>query len=263
VSALGLTVAISVSDPPESELVERGLDAPHLRHAFVEVARQILAAGGSLAYGGDLRKGGFTETLAALVRTYSEVAQSRRDRVRFYFAAPNWRDLSDADVAELQNEARIERIGAPEGAPAAVAYTLMRERMSAACDVRLVLGGRLNGQSGRWPGVVEEAYLALRDRRPLFVLGGAGGAADRIAAALRGEWPEELTSEYQRERTPAYAELAESGIGVDEEELVAAFKGADPANGLDAEENAELMATPDLDLMAALTMRGLWTLATG
>jgi len=83
-SAFDGIAAISISDPPDRELAQRGLSADHLRHAFVELARQILAAGGSLAYGGDLRSGGYTETLLALLRTYSRpdrpARRSRRPR---------------------------------------------------------------------------------------------------------------------------------------------------------------------------------------
>ncbi|HEY1964991.1 MAG TPA: hypothetical protein VGG59_08670, partial [Acidobacteriaceae bacterium] len=51
-----LTVGLSVSEPDEQELVRLGLDEIHVRHAFIEIARHILARGWSLAYGGDLRR---------------------------------------------------------------------------------------------------------------------------------------------------------------------------------------------------------------
>jgi hypothetical protein len=265
-SDLEALVAISVSDPPDRDLEQRGLAPEHVRHAFVEMARQVLAAGGSLAYGGDLRAGGYTETLTALLRTYSRADRPAVGRVRQYLAWPVWKPMSASDGAALAVVATSVRVAPPvpappDGAPSrAAAFTAMRKLMSQESQVRIVLGGRVDGQSGRWPGVVEEAYLAVRDGKPLFVLGGAGGAAARVAEAVQGEWPAELTSEYQREHTPVHAELDGAGVGIEEDELRRTLQGANLANGLGEEDNRELMTTRDLDLMIALTMRGLWTI---
>jgi len=38
---------------------------------FIEIARHILAAGGKLVYGGDLRENGFTEILSELSYQYA------------------------------------------------------------------------------------------------------------------------------------------------------------------------------------------------
>ena len=38
----------------------------------------------------------------------------------------------------------------------------MRQQMIESCDALLALGGRRTGYLGKYPGIVEEAYLALR-----------------------------------------------------------------------------------------------------
>jgi hypothetical protein len=139
--------------------------------------------------------------------------------------------------------------------------TAMRELMAAEADARVLLGGRIAGQQGRWPGIVEEAYLALRAGQPLYVAGGLGGAAARVAEALRGSWPEVLTDAFQRSHTEAAARLIEAGPGVTEEDLRATLVGAALGNGLGGEENEQLLQTADLDVIVALIMRGLGNVA--
>ena len=259
-------VGISVSDPGEEELRARGLTDDHVRHAFVEIARQLLSAGASLAYGGDLRHGGYTQVLIALLRTYSRADRPPKDRIHQYLARPVWQELSPAHDAELSILTTPIRVPGVENGRAgdrvsrAADFTAMRERMAAQTDARIAIGGRLAGQQGRWPGVVEEAYLAIRARGSLFVAGGLGGGASRLASALRGDWPIELTMDYQRAHTDGYDELLAANAGVSDDELRGALEDAELRNGLDEDENALLLHTVDLDRMVALILRGLSTL---
>ena len=66
-------------------------------------------------------------------------------------------------------------------------YTAMREQMNADIQARVLLGGRIEGTTGPWPGLVEEAWLALKAQKAVFLLGGFGGATrDVIGCASRG-----------------------------------------------------------------------------
>ena len=49
VSRGDLIVGISVSEPTDEELINLGLSELHLRHAFTETVRHVLAAGWSVA----------------------------------------------------------------------------------------------------------------------------------------------------------------------------------------------------------------------
>jgi hypothetical protein len=53
----------------------------------------------------------------------------------------------------------------------------LREELADLCDVRVCLGGKLAGFSGKMPGIVEEALGALRKGRPVFTSGIFGGAS--------------------------------------------------------------------------------------
>jgi SLOG-like protein len=254
------TVAISVSEPGAAELEARGLIDAHVEHTFVETARQILAAGGSLAYAGDLRGGGFTEILVALLRTYSREDRPAKDRVRLFLGRPVWEPMTAEQAAALTPLlTRVRVPGAETDATGrardALDYSAMRAAQVAATDARVLIGGRVSGQTGRWPGVAEEAFQSIRAGQAVFIAGGLGGAADRVARAVQGDWPEELTEAYQREHTPG----SESLEAISESELRTVLEGADLRNGLSGDENATLFRTADLDLMVSLILRGLAT----
>jgi hypothetical protein len=264
-NTLDATIGISVSEPGEQELAERGLMEEHIRHGFIEIARQILAAGGSLAYGGDLRAQGYTQTLIALLRTYSRADRPANARINQFLARPVWERLSPIDARHLNvymTPTFIHGVGeeSHDRAGRARDFTAMREAMTKETQARVVIGGRLAGQQGRWPGIVEEAFLAILAGQPLFVCGGFGGAAARVAAAIHGDWPPELSTDFQVASTAGYDELLAAGVGPDDGELRRVLTGAALQNGLDPPDNEALLRTTDLDLMVALILRGLTAL---
>lgn len=176
ISPISVTVAISVSEPDVNELIRLGLSELHVRNAFIEIVRHILARGSSIAYGGDLRKAGYTEALFDLVRTYELKDRTGPERVFSYLAWPNWEQLTPGDRAALANVATINQVERPSGAPdlppdrdlwtaeqllwGSQALTAMRQQMTAKVDARVILGGRLEGQQGLYPG-----YLKRRSSR--------------------------------------------------------------------------------------------------
>jgi hypothetical protein len=129
-----------------------------------------------------------------------------------------------------------------------------------------VLGGQLSGYKGKMPGLAEEVYLAMRERKPVFLLGGFGGCAHAIIEALCGGTPRELTTEYRRS-LPGYADMAacyrqplpEGEVGPDFD-LVDFFQRAGLAglrNGLDEKENRRLFETVYADEMGLLLLKGI------
>ena len=279
-SAKLLLVGLSVSEPDQRELVRLGLDEIHVRHAFIEIARHILARGWSIAYGGDLRKSGYTEALFDLVRTYNRADLSGPDRVYSYLAWPNWCDLLTSQRADLANVATIKEVARPEGAPESLpaipergpgellwnslALSQMRAQMDSDIGARVLLGGRVSGQQGLYPGIAEEAALALRSHTPLYVAGGFGGCAQLVASSLGGARPAEMSLEYQLEHTPRYPELVSAAVAAGNGPAfadlldtfnAAGFKGLD--NGLGESENQRLMQADDVDEIVALVVQGL------
>lgn len=147
--------------------------------------------------------------------------------------------------------------------------TKLREDSVAATSARVALGGKLHGYGGVLPGVAEEALLTLRADKPLYLLGGFGGASRAVLDVLRGGHRDEFTSAwcesnvdgwrtlvaaYDDNGTPALLpetmadELRDRGAGG----LAAAL-----ANGLPDAENDELEATTDTRRAVELVLRGL------
>ena len=78
---------------------------------------------------------------------------------------------------------------------------------------RILLGGSVDAYTGFLPGIFEEALVTLQHSRPLYVLGGFGGAAEvlgRTMLATGSDRPPELTLAWHKERNAALAKLLES-----------------------------------------------------
>ena len=275
-----IVVGISVSEPSADDLVRLGLSELHVRHAFIEIVRHILARGWSIAHGGDLRVAGYTEALFDLVRTYDRRDLSGPDRIFSYLAWPVWLEMTMEQRAALANVATIKMTKRPEGAPEtlrpyaerqadellwnSLALTTMRIAMNSEIHARVVLGGRISGQQGLCPGVVEESVLALDSSVPLYVAGGFGGCGRVIASSLGGSRPIEMSVDYQLEHTSRYGDLLNEAISVgqapDFTAMLDTFNAAGAGglhNGLDSDDNRRLFTTDDVDVVVALVLRGL------
>ena len=260
------TFGVSISESPD--LAALGLGPGHLREAMAEIAIQLLASGGDLAYGGDLRTGGFTELLLELVPRYQRPDDpDKTKRVINYFAWPVHIQWSLDELRELEEDLRdvatVVLIG-PDGErlrmeerqvlaardPGHEAWkaglTAMRRIMGADTDGRIVLGGRVDGYKGCMPGIAEEALLSLQAKQPLFLLGGFGGCARDIAETLG------LLDPWAGSRT------AWPSRGNFERWTV-----SDIQNGLTPKENRILAGTPYIDEILVLVRRGIHRLRNG
>jgi len=205
------------------------------------------------------------------------------DAIHSYLAWPIHLDLDATQRARLKNTACFHPIEPPANLgmdPAtkvppttpenrvawARSLTAMRERMNAEIHARLLLGGQARGL-GKYPGLAEEALLALRAGKPVYLIGAFGGCAEAIIEALRGNKPAAFTLDYQAAETVSRAaielynsQLAPGGEPIDYKALIAEFGGFSIAglnNGLDAAENECLLTTVNLPEMIALVLRGL------
>lgn len=273
-------VGVSISEPPVDEMIRLGISELHVRHAFIEVVRHILARGWSIAYGGDLRAAGYTDALFDLVRTYDRRGFTGPERVFSYLAWPIWLDLPASKRADLANVATIFESSRPDGSPRSLpelndrepedllwnslALTKMREEMNGDIDARVVLGGRVFGQQGLMPGAFEEAMMALQSGVPLYLAGGFGGCSQLLATAVRGSQPVEMTLDYQLRHTERYPQLFDAATAADRapsfDRLIESFVTAGVEglnNGLDVAENSRLFVTDDVDEVVSLILRGL------
>lgn len=147
--------------------------------------------------------------------------------------------------------------------------TVMRERITTLSQARLVIGGKLAGFSGLVPGVVEEAWLSLKRKQPMYVAGGFGGAARAVSDRLQGIARVEFSEGWARQSIPDYeaAQALYAQHGGDFHSM--AQMGADIAahgslglapalnNGLAEAENRELMHCTHPQRIASLMLIGM------
>ena len=292
-----LLVALSISEA--EDLPRFGLRKSHLDDVLLEISRYLLVAGVRLAYGGHLGSAGYTVRLADLL--YDPIIEQLRGAPAPGAAHPAelvsylaWPIAGTAaDIARLQALVEVRRCARPAGLdetvdPSFVAtpatdipvdspmrrfawargLTLRRQRQTDEVAARVVVGGRLgpagDGYRGRMPGVLEEALLAIRAERPIYLVGAFGGCARLVFDALEGVSRPELQWDHQRvvPHSEALRTLYQQrGEAWDEYEAVAAElkdRGlAGIENGLTAEENRELASTRSAERIVELMLRGL------
>ena len=290
-----VTIGLSISNSPD--LIECGMGNSHLNDAMLELARYFLAMGANLAYGGDLRPGGFTENLLELIWAYNSTTYADEDlspegrativanKLSNYVAWPIHLNYSVKILAQHNlngafkfidppsdlklDQKQLNQFVPPDSAEHRYLWfrslTAMRELMSETVQVRVLLGGQVTGYAGGIPGLLEECLLATRKNQPVFVLGGMGGASGAIADAIEGKTTEALTEKYQC-KNEAYAEfikyidLLGSAKKIDYQSMVDELKTTGIRglnNGLTKAENRILFTTPYISEMISLVLKGL------
>lgn len=232
----GLRLGLSVSGGDKAEEAALGLSPLHLEDASRVIARQVLAAGASLVYGGALNADTFetrnlTEALHEMIGAYTRSGNATFAPLVNYTPWP-WHQEVDAPwlaqrratlkviacapppgIAEAfgagDGPGHVGRLAAtPEGRYAlARCLSAMRETVVAQTGARVVLGGKPHGFLGLLPGIVEESLMALRREQPVYIAGGFGGAARLVALAIQGKKPEGLTLDYQMKASPSYRDM--------------------------------------------------------
>jgi hypothetical protein len=298
----GLRLGISASTAGAAELASIGLSDLHIEDAVRIFARQALAAGATLVYGGALARSNLTEALFEMIGAYNKGGLIEFPRLINYTAWPwhqevdnQWlasrRRMLEVRPCELPADAeeftagdgpgQIERLKQTPGGRYALARSLsaMRETITSSTDARIVLGGKLTGFAGLLPGIIEEVLFAIRKKQPLYIAGGFGGAAHVVAEAVEGKKPTQLTREYQGLLGQSYNEtlrfydqrrkqsydlnLSDVDYGATAVELEKyGVHGLAVANGLSGDENRELFNTGSVDVAVYLTMKGLAATAT-
>jgi hypothetical protein len=213
-------VAVSISN--SGDLARHGLSPEHQNTLSDELHLYLLLAGLQIAYGGalsgDFAKGpNFTLRLFGLVDSYSQLAEdvggslqpilnyapwplrlSYTDREYNLFGnvakliegpqppvselAEDIDDLFPAvDGFRFKSKTPAQRLAWTRG------LTAMRKQMTGGVQARIAIGGKLSGFSGLYPGIVEEAWMSLIHKQPLYLVSAFGGAADAVRRAIEGD----------------------------------------------------------------------------
>ncbi|HWB76605.1 MAG TPA: CHAT domain-containing protein [Nannocystaceae bacterium] len=295
-----VTLAFSLSDEsrlPTIENVEvgRGITTTHLRDTLDAIVLSTIHSGARIAYGGPLRRGGFSEKISDLMIAHRRLGLGGRPQLLCYQGS----DAGAGDGAVVYEPIEV---AAPEGSDAiadvGMRITLwhhaMRRRASRDANARVLLGGKsrpraVDGPAGYrapWPGVLEEAFRTVQAGRALYVIGGFGECAGDIARMLeRATVGEALThatyvGHPEFERLVEDSERARTSVAADPDLVLVGAKGplrmddlaqavldkwnafvagdtASWPNGLSEAENRTLFASTDITEITHLVFAGL------
>jgi len=279
----GIRIAVSISE--NEELEQLGLSKQHLKDIMIEVARYLMANGGTLLYGGHLKNEGYTRLFAELSYQYKYLNDTAFRFVN-YFPFPNSISLTlevKADFVKQQVEPVIIEIPKHLGEIDkqreydpfkniedkyifSECFSDMRYIMAQNSHARIVVGGTQSKFLGYMPGIVEEAYYSLKANKPFYIIGGFGGAAKSLSKVICGEIPKELTNEFQydnafiQEFKKVYSEKA--SVPIDYQHLLDFFRQYhlerfSEMNGLSVDENLVLFESQNIHEIVFLVMKGL------
>ena len=170
---------------------------------MIEITRYLIVQGNTLIYGGDLgykKEFNFTTLLSDTFRAYNKFEKNQKLINYAVYPFCNFIDIEvknqNRDVIEFKDYIGKEcNIGDLDIITENL--TKMRETVNSSLDIKIAIGGKITGFSGFYPGVLEEVYLALRDKKKIILVSSFGGIVEKIADLLRGEDVKELTFEYQ------------------------------------------------------------------
>jgi hypothetical protein len=283
-SLKGRTIGISISE--SDNLSELGYGLSHMKDAMIEIARYILALGGNLAYGGDMRQGGFTELMFDLLAYYNADKElNPNERFYSYLAFPVSATLSLQKEAELSHIVSFKKVAPPEDLKIvntneflkpdspynlyiwARCLTKMREEMEKECNARIFVGGRTNGFKGKCPGILEELLIAIENKHPVYLIGSYGGITKDAIDALIGNKTESFSESYQFINKD-YLEMVSLFNSKHSETIIdynlyfsilqsIGLNKIANLNGLSIEDNLRLTKTPHISEIVYLILKGL------
>jgi hypothetical protein len=277
----GLRVGISISDSPD--LRHLGFSIAHQRDAMIEFARFLLANGASLAYGGDLRQGGYTHLFFDLARHYGS-DDNQQARIHNYESWPIYLKLTVEDRASLKRLVKFHPVTPPPGLvtdesvflpPSSMqgrcvwarCLTKMRHEMNNATDARIMLGGPLRNYKGAIPGLLEEGALAILTGKPTYLIGAFGGATQALITAVSepdSTQIQDLPASYDKEEqtfivsyNALYPEEPIDFLALQQQLGAFGLEQLAKNNGLTVDENRRLFVTPHVMEMVYLVLTGL------
>ena len=273
---------------------EIGLSNFHITDATRIISQALLASGANLVYGGipgifepSTAHENLLTYLFEMIESYNRIGTTEFQPLQNHSSWPFLLNVSDHWRAKNKKALNIiEHAPPPEASQfennsideilfddfgrllVGVSLSRMRNKIVENSQARIVLGGSTNNFIGFYPGIIEESMIAFRNKQPLYILGGFGGAAKDVTGALKGEKPDSFDVEWQINNTLYFQELLdaiEEHPQVNEleyQEVLKVFNdsGIDSiskSNGLSNEENSRLWETKNMEEAVQLIMLGL------
>jgi hypothetical protein len=290
----GLVVNVSISESDDSTRL--GFPPWQVNRVTLQNVAALFGQGATVVFGHDWRDDGVMQAVFGFARQVqppapAAIEQERATDQPLLVNLLPWPDephLPAEDLEQLSSTLCVTTLGLPDGLrrfdkearraerdsppyryARARALTFLRHRLTAICHARLCLGGRRRGAAGRYPGVIEEALLALRADKPLYLAGILGGATQQIIDAIEGR---PMASDFCRAAAvqefysaPPFEETDQATLedrtidreGVWDEFATAGLDRISEVARLKVDEAKELLHTRVIDRVIELVLSGL------
>jgi hypothetical protein len=229
----GMLVNLSISENEDNE--ELGFPRWQVNRTMLQIVSALFSQGAAVVFGHDWRDDGVMEA----VHGFALQMQGANSEPLLWNVLPRGDRprLSKEERERLRDTLRVIETAAPsENDSRGLALSQMREMLTGMSEARICLGGRMRGYQGNMPGVYEEALMAIRAGKPLYLAGLFGGATRMAIDAIERRRHDDL---------PEWEYVGEVG-----------WKRLE-ANRLTADENRQLFYTPVLDEAITLILSGL------
>lgn len=281
-------IGISISDVPNDGYCENHIPVSQLTRLAQDLARHILARAGTIIYGGDLRKNGFTEFILEEAIALNNRLNTDKIHVENHLSWPIYKTDTEMIAWRSSYKAIMNTVEYP--VPFDIAgvidkdkflspttsqnkyywsrcLTDMRINSINSSHARICAGGKLFGYNGKMPGVLEEILIAIEKKQPVYLLGAFGGVVAEVCKVLNGKpYPDQLTEDWQVTHNEGYVDLQliarAQCMHTDYEQIKTTLTGIDISifssnAGLSREKYIRLMNSPFMDECIYLIIQGL------
>lgn len=284
----GKRAGISISTPPETEMVAYGVGKMHLDRLAQALQLFLIRQEAVVVYGGDFRPGGFTEIMLEEAEILQDRYQEQEIYLESYVAWPIYKECADFEAwrAKCYHLANLIEVPPDDSScylidkddPIAQRNTIvnnyikskcltaMREKMIASCDFRICAGGKSTCYHGIVPGVLEEVLIAVKQQKPVYLIGGFGGITGSICQfIMQGKTDiatdSPLSVQWQQEQDSSLEQLLDFYQAKKEQtyydSLAGSLRFENLHNGLTKEENEKLFREHSLEEIERLVLKGV------
>lgn len=296
------TIGLSISETPSTiEGNYTGVSRWHIQDAMIELARYLFVCGANCAYGGNIEYPtteklnlNFARLLIELLQSYNSTNTNKRKVINHISAG-----IENISALKAKYEGTIEfahyyhlreQLPSPTNeierqAREALFLTDMRQTMYSKNEAQIFIAGKIPNSMSIIPGVLEEAYWAIKKDKPIYIIGAFGGVSGALAnlfqkgnsPTLRKHFEEEQQKQawkqkYQKykEYIQQYTDWGENTKDIDRRVDYASIKlfflkyrsrkkNGDKYlnNGLSREENEILFKSKNILEISSLILKGL------
>lgn len=278
-------ISFSISEATKEQ---KDLKFYALKDIMCELIRYILYFGGSIYYGGDLKysnDGNFNllKTMVDVLDIYKKINENLKDiQIYNYVAYPLTEKISVSDKAKYRNLIKFQE-SIPNGYHTglsreelkdifnieslehlqkwAVSLTEMRMKLINEIDAVIIMGGKVTDYKGKYPGILEEFLIASDMKKPIYLLGGFGGASKEIIRIIKGNDSKLFDEKEQfKKNNRFYMDMYKKNVDLKYSEICKRIKDnayTQLNNGLTEDENDILFSSEDAQEIIGLIIKGL------